>query len=321
MTRSVSSAIASLSVTADPPITPGRRRKRTDGRLAAALLLPSAVVVFGVVAWPVARTIWLSLHKVESPLPTAPVTWVGIDNYTRALENPDLWAAVGRTVYFTLLSTGLELGLGILLGLLMAQKLRARWVLRVAVIIPWALPTIVNATMWRYVFNPQYGPLNAVLTQTHLIDEYQSWLGSPFLALNMVILADVWKNTSVVAFFVLAGLQVIPTEVLEAAQMDGAGAIRRFFSITLPLLRPIIAIVLVLRTIEAFKVFDLVYVMTRGGPANGTQTVALLTYQSAFSDQHFGYGSALSILIVLVIMALAVAYMRLLRVEESRTAT
>jgi multiple sugar transport system permease protein/N,N'-diacetylchitobiose transport system permease protein len=274
-----------------------------------------------VVAWPVARTIWLSLHKVESPLPTAPSTWVGFDNYTRALGNPDLWAAVARTGYFTVLSTGLELVFGILLGLLMAQKLRARWLLRIAVIIPWALPTIVNATMWRYVYNPQYGPLNAVLTQTHLIDEYRSWLGSPFLALNMVILSDVWKNTSVVAFFVLAGLQVIPGEIMEAAQMDGAGAIRRFWSITLPLLRPIIAIVLVLRTIEAFKVFDLVYVMTRGGPANGTQTVALLTYQTAFSDQYFGYGSALSVLIVIVIMILAVTYMRMLRVEESRTAT
>jgi ABC-type sugar transport system permease subunit len=161
------------------------------------------------------------------------------------------------------------------------------------------LPTIVNATMWRYIFNPQYGPLNALLTQAHLIDQYRSWLGSPFLALNMIVLADVWKNTSVVAFFVLAGLQVIPGDLMEAAQMDGAGAVRRFFSITLPLLRPIIAVVLVLRTIEAFKVFDIVYVMTRGGPANGTRTVSLFTYQSAFSDQHFGYGSALSVLIVL----------------------
>jgi multiple sugar transport system permease protein/N,N'-diacetylchitobiose transport system permease protein len=245
---------------------------------------------------------------------------VGLANFSRALGDSDLWAAATRTVYFTVVSTGLELVLGVLLGLLLAQKLRARWVLRVAVIIPWALPTIVNATMWRYVFNPQYGPLNAVLTQTHLIEEYRSWLGSPFLALNMVILSDVWKNTSVVGFFVLAGLQVIPGDIMEAAAMDGAGAVRRFFAITLPLLRPIIAVVLVLRTIEAFKVFDIVYVMTRGGPANGTQTVALLTYQSAFSEQHFGYGSALSVLIVVVIMTLAVLYMKLLRVEESRTA-
>ena len=301
-------------------VSVARRKRWPDNRFAGLLLVPSAIVVFGVVAWPVARTLWLSLHKVESPLPTAPSTWVGLDNYTRALDDPNLWAAVGRTAYFTVTSTALELGLGILLALLMAQKLRAGWVLRVAVIIPWALPTIVNATMWRYVFNPQYGPLNALLTQAHLIDEYRSWLGSPFLALNMVMLSDVWKNTSVVAFFVLAGLQVIPGELHEAAQVDGAGAIRRFFSITLPLLRPIIAIVLVLRTIEAFKVFDIVYVMTRGGPANGTQTVSLFTYQSAFSDQHFGYGSALSVLIVVVIMALAVTYMKLLRIEESRTA-
>jgi ABC-type sugar transport system permease subunit len=309
-------------MTAEIARAPERKpnRTRTDARLAALLLVPSSVVVFGVVAWPVMRTFWLSLHKVESPLPTAPSPWVGLDNYTRAIQDPQLWAAVGRTVYFTFASTAFELVLGILLGLLLAQKLRGRWLLRVAVIIPWALPTIVNATMWRYVFNPQYGPLNALLTQAHLIDEYRSWLGSPFLALNMIVLADVWKNTSVVAFFVLAGLQVIPGDIMEAAQVDGAGAVRRFFSITLPLLRPIIAVVLVLRTIEAFKVFDIIYVMTRGGPANGTRTVSLFTYQSAFSDQHFGYGSALSVLIVLVIMALAVTYMKLLNLEESRTA-
>ena len=139
------------------------------------------------------------------------------------------------------------------------------------------------------------------------------WLGSPFLALNMVIAADVWKNTSIVVFFILAGLQTIPNELYEAARIDGAGRWQMFRQITLRLLAPAIAVVLVLRTIEAFKVFDIVYVMTGGGPASGTQTVAFYTYLQAFSNQLFGYGAALAYLIVLAVFALAMGYLKLLR--------
>jgi multiple sugar transport system permease protein/N,N'-diacetylchitobiose transport system permease protein len=148
----------------------------------------------------------------------------------------------------------------------------------------------------------------------HLQSDYRSWLGTdPFLALNMVILADVWKNTSLVAFFLLAGLTTIPADLYEAARVDGYGRWGSFVHITLPLLRPVIVVVLVLRTIEAFKVFDIIYVMTGGGPANGTQSIAFYTYQRAFSDEFFGYGSALAYLIVLFILGFAVLYIRLLR--------
>ncbi len=152
-------------------------------------------------------------------------------------------------------------------------------------VLPWALPTVVNAQMWRFILNSQYGALNALLTQLHIIGSYQSWLGSPFLALNMVTMADVWKNTSLVAFFLLAGLQTISSDLHEAAVVDGASPWQRFWRITMPLLKSSILVVLVLRTIEAFKVFDIIYIMTRGGPANGTQSIAYFTYVRAFSDE------------------------------------
>ena len=295
------------------------RARTREGRFALLLLLPSVVAVFGIVIYPILRTLYTSLFAVDSPFP-GHYNWVGLRNYTFALGHSEFWSAVERTAYFTFVSTGLELVLGMGIALLLNAPLRARWLFRTIVVLPWALPTIVNGAMWRYMFNAQYGVVNAALTQLHIIHSYQAWFSHPFLSLNLVILADVWKNTSLVAFFLLAGLTTIPRELYESARIDGYGPVGAFFHITLPLLRPVIVIVLVLRTIEAFKVFDIIYVMTGGGPANGTQSVAFYTYQRAFSDEFFGYGSALAYLIVIFIMALAVLYIRLLRTENQALA-
>ncbi|MEA2250983.1 MAG: multiple sugar transport system permease protein [Solirubrobacteraceae bacterium] len=290
----------------------GWRARTREARFAAALLAPSAVVVFGIVLYPILRTFYTSLYEVDSPFP-GHYPFVGLRHYTQILGDGAVWSAMGRTAYFTFVSTGLEIGLGIGLALLLNAPLRARWLFRAIVVLPWALPTVVNAQMWRFILNAQYGALNALLTELHLMGDYRAWLGSPFLALNAVVAADVWKNTSLVAFFLLAGLQTIPRELHDAARVDGATAWQRFRRITLPLLRSSIVVVLVLRTIEAFKVFDIIYVMTRGGPANGTQSIAYFAYVRAFSDENFGYGSALAYLIVLFILVLAALYIRVLR--------
>ncbi|NES27993.1 ABC transporter permease subunit [Micromonospora terminaliae] len=288
-------------------------------RLALVLLLPAALVVFGVVLYPAGRALVISFYDVDSPFPGR-YPFVGLHNYTEVLADPRLWAAVGHTAYFTLVSTMLELVLGLGLAHLLAAPLRLRWLFRAIVILPWALPTIVNGAMWRWVLNAQYGVANALLTDLHLQGGYRSWLGNdPFLALNMVIVADVWKNTSLVAFFLLAGLQTIPSGLFEAARVDGAGPVRSFFRITLPLLVPNIALVLVLRTIEAFKVFDIIYVMTGGGPASGTQTVTFFTYLQAFSAQRFSTGASLAYLTVVAVLLLALVYLRLLRQSELRS--
>lgn len=293
----------------------GWRARTREARFALALLAPSIVVVFGIVVYPIAKTLYTSLFAVNSPF-AGHFPWVGLDNYKFALSDSQFWSAVGRTAYFTFVSTGFELAFGMGIALLLYAPLRLRWLFRTIVVLPWALPTIVNGAMWRYFFNAQYGVINAALTQLGLQSSYHAWFNSPFGALNIVVLADVWKNTSLVAFFLLAGLTTIPRDLYEAARIDGYGRWGAFVHITLPLLRPVIVVVLVLRTIEAFKVFDIIYVMTGGGPANGTQSIAFYTYQRAFSDEYFGYGSALAYLIVLFIMALAIIYIRLLRSEQ-----
>jgi ABC-type sugar transport system permease subunit len=291
------------------------RARTREARFALVLLVPSVIVVFGIVIYPIIKTLITSFYAVDSPFPKA---WpgVGLDNYSKALSSPQFWSSVERTAYFTFVSTALELAFGIAIAVLLYAPLRMRWLFRTIVVLPWALPTIVNGAMWRYMFNANYGVVNAALTQLHLIGSYKAWLSSPFQALNIVILADVWKNTSLVAFFLLAGLTTIPRDLYEAARVDGVSAWQAFLRITLPLLRPAIVVVLVLRTIEAFKVFDIIYVMTDGGPANGTQSVAFYTYQRAFSDELFGYGSALAYLIVVFILVLAALYIRALRSEN-----
>jgi len=286
-----------------------------EGRLALLLLLPSLVVVFGIVVYPLFRTLYTSFFDVNSAFPGS-YPFVGLENYVNVVKSAAFWHAIGRTAYFTFVSTALEVVLGVLLGLLLNARFKGRWILRSIVILPWALPTVVNAVMWRWIFNPEYGALNALLTQLHLIPDYRSWLGTPFMALNAVVVADVWKMTPLVALLVVAALQTIPDELYEAAWMDGAGRVQAFFSITLPLLTPTILIVLVIRTMEAFKVFDLIYVMTRGGPSNGTQTIAYYTYLEAFSNQNFGYGAALAYVIALFILFFSVLYMRLLGQRE-----
>jgi ABC-type sugar transport system permease subunit len=279
--------------------------------VAAAFVAPAALVILLIVVVPLGRALWMSLFDIQLTRPGVE-PFVGLGNYIDQLTSGDFWAATGRALWFTVVSTVLELGLGLGLALLMDQPLRLRWLLRSIIILPWALPTIVNALMWRWVDNAEYGALNALLTQTGLLHRYQPWLSDSDLAMWMVIGADVWKITPLVAILLLAGLQTIDREVVEVARVDGAGPVALFRHIILPLLTPVILIVLVLRTMEAFKVFDIIWIMTHGGPANSTQTIAIYAYQVAYQGFDFGRGAALGYLIALVIMVLAAVYLRLL---------
>jgi ABC-type sugar transport system permease subunit len=279
--------------------------------VAAAFVAPAALVVLLVVVVPLGRALWMSLFNIQLTRPGVE-PFVGLDNYISQLTSGDFWAATGRALFFTVVSTALELSLGMGLALLMDQPLRFRWLLRTIIILPWALPTIVNALMWRWIDNAEYGALNALLTQTGIMHSYQPWLSNSDLAMWMVIVADVWKLTPLVAILLLAGLQSVDREIVEVARVDGAGPLQVFRHVLLPLVTPVILIVLVLRTMEAFKVFDLIWIMTHGGPANSTQTIAIYAYQAAYQGFDFGRGAALGYLIALVIMVLAAIYLRLL---------
>ncbi|MGE5553558.1 MAG: carbohydrate ABC transporter permease [Betaproteobacteria bacterium] len=285
-------------------------------RFIALMVLPSAIVMAGVVLYPLVRTLILSFYRIELTQPLLGRPFVGLANYAEVLRDPFFLQSAGRTLYFTVVSTALEVVLGLAVALLLNSEFRGKNLLKALIILPWALPTVVNGAMWRWIFNPQYGALNGLLKQLGLINAYRSWLGEPFLAMNMVILADVWKMTPLGILLFYAALQTIPESLYESARVDGAGTVRVFTGITLPLLMPTVLIVLVLRTIEAFKVFDIIYVMTRGGPANGTQVVAYHAYMEAFSYLRFGRGAAIAYLVSLAILVLAALYIKGLKTED-----
>lgn len=276
-----------------------------------ALMLPILVVVLGVVSWPLLQTIFLSFS--DAGLVASSGSFVGVDNYLNNLGSKAFQAAFLNTAWFTLLSVGAELVLGVLVALLLNQQFRGRMLLRALMILPWALPTVVNSMLWRLIYNPEYGALNSALLQLGIIDSYRSWLGQPQSAMLVMVVADVWKNFPIVALICLAALQSVPRETQAAALVDGAGPVSRFRYVIWPYLAGPLMIALVLRTIEAFKVFDIIWVMTRGGPANSTRTMSILVYQEAFSFQRAGSGASLALIVTLIVMLLASGYVAIMR--------
>jgi multiple sugar transport system permease protein len=272
-------------------------------REAWALLAPAAVVLATVAAVPMAYIAWLSLqHRTVF----GPPGFAGLDHYTRLAADPRFWNALANTLYFAAVSVALELLLGLAIALVLARAGRVRSLVYGAMLVPWAIPTVVSARMWEWMYDAQLGVLN------YLAGTEVNWLGDPGLALHAVIAMDVWKSTPFVALLLLAGLQGIPRDLYRAAAVDGAGAWTTFRRITLPLLVPVILVALVFRTIDALRVFDAVYVLTGGGPANGTETLSVYAYKVMFQTLDFGYGSALAVAVLAVIGVTTVAYARLL---------
>ncbi|HEY5902577.1 MAG TPA: sugar ABC transporter permease [Anaerolineales bacterium] len=291
--------------------------RQQDARAAWLLLLPSLLVIFGVTLWPVISTFILSFFEVPTGINQVR-TFVGLGNYLEMLRDRTFWETIGRTLYFTVVSVGLEL----VLGLGVAQLIHSRpwgWkFLRLSLIIPWAVPTIVNGAMWRWIYSADFGALNGLLMQFGLIDHYVPWLTLPKMAMNLVIAADVWHTMPFVALVLQAALATLPEDLDEAAAVDGANAWQRFWYIRLPMLRPAILVALIVRTVDAFRVFDIVYILTNGGPAYKTLTITFLTYLNSFSFGKQGIGAALSFLISLVTISMAMIYIRFLyRPEES----
>lgn len=275
------------------------------------LLAPLLAVMTFIIGWPLAKTTGVSF--TDAMLLGGAVNWVGVDNFSRVLTSAAFYSVVWTTIKFVVVSVSAEFVIGLLAALLLDQQFVGRNLLRALMILPWALPTVVNATMWRLIYNPDFGAFNAMLTQLGLIDAYRSWLGEPSSALYAICLADVWKNFPLVTLIALAALQSVPRELRAAAFMDGAGPWSRFRAVVLPFLIGPLTVAIVLRVIEAFKVFDIIWVMTRGGPANSTKTVSMLVYEQAFAFQKAGLGGSVALIMVLVSSLLIAGYVGLLR--------
>jgi ABC-type sugar transport system permease subunit len=294
---------------------PGRLRDR-ERWLAWALIAPSLVVVFALILVPILRAAWMSVHIIDLKRPLIGTPFVGLGNYIEILHNKYFWASVGRTFYFMIASILIESILGIAIAQLLNVEFKGRALVRTLILIPWALPITIDAIMWKWIFNPNYGAFNSLLYQLGLISEYRTWLSTPASAMHVVIVADVWKVTPVVILLTLAALQTIPAELYEAAMIDGASRWRSFWSVTFPLLIPTLVIVLVVRTMDAFKVFDIIYIMTSGGPADGTKVIAYYTYIEAFSYLRLGTGAALAYLMTIFIGLMAFAYIMVMKNRE-----
>lgn len=285
------------------------------GRRALWLLAPAVLALAAIIGYPLVETVRLSFTATQ--LIGGGGGWVGFDNFAAALHSDEFWSALGITVVFTIVTVGIEMAMGLLVALLLDLPLRGRGLVRGLLIVPWALPTVINAMMWRVIYNPEFGALDAALQQMGLIGQYQSWLGDPDIALYAVAFADIWKTIPLVALILLAALQGVPSELRQAASIDGAGPLQRFWAVTLPAILVPLSIVVVLRIIEAVKVFDIIWVMTRGGPLNSTRSLAILVYQQAFSFHHSGYGAALSLLSVLLSLLLIAFYLVGLRRQRA----
>ena len=274
-----------------------------DRRLAWTLLLPALLVLGSVAVGPLLATVWESLHHHDLRMPWLGRPFAGLDNYRSALTDQRLREAVVHTTSFAVVTVSLEIVFGMALALALDALARGRGIARVVVLLPWALPTVVAALVWRFMFESR-GIVDA------------DWLSRPFAAWVPIVLGDVWKSTPFVALLLLAGLQGIDASLYEAARIDGAGRWRRFTQITLPQLVPAITVALVFRTMDAFRVFDLVYVLTAGGPGTATEVISLYAFTTLLQDLRFGYGSALSVITFVLTFMLALLYVRLLRAPE-----
>jgi len=282
-------APASGQSTARQSLYRGRTLAEQRARIAWLFLAPMIAVLLMVAAWPLARTVLFSLTNANlSEL--AQWQFIGIANYRYLLTDPLWWRAVGNTLVFTIVSVGLETVLGLIIALALDAHMPGRGLLRAAVLIPWAIPTVVSAKMWGWMLHDLHGVVNAMLLAIGLIDRPLAWLANPTLSMAAVIAVDVWKATPFMALLILAALQVLPREIYEAARVDGVNPVRVFFRITLPLIRPALLVAVIFRGLDALRVFDIVYVLT--GNNENTATMSVYARQQLVDFQDVGFGSA-----------------------------
>ncbi|KTT02788.1 sugar ABC transporter permease [Pseudomonas oryzihabitans] len=301
------------------------RLSRQRQRAALLFIAPMLVVLAGVAAWPLLKTIYFSFTDARlGDLSSA--AFVGLRNYYEwvdygegqgeafgVLVDPVWWQAVWNTVRYTLISVSLETFFGLIVALVLNAQFPGRALVRAAVLIPWAIPTIVSAKLWAWMMNDQFGILNDLLVHLGVLAAPIAWTASPDTAMTAVIIVDVWKTTPFMALLILAGLQLVPGDVYEAARIDGVHPVKVFFRVTLPLIRPAILVAVIFRALDALRVFDLIYVLT---PNNSeTKTMSVYAQENLFQFDNFAQGSAASTLLFLVVALITLIYLKTARLD------
>lgn len=289
--------------------------KRTE-RLAWLFILPTLLVVLLVAGYPLFNTIYVTFF--EAKLGSAKAwEYIGTENYTDLLSNANWWASVGNTLRFTIASVALELLLGLGIAIVVNSKFPGRGLMRTAMLVPWAIPTAVSSQMWKWMYHDVFGVVNDFFTRiVPLLPQKIAWVAADNTAIWALVAVDVWKTTPFMALLLLAGLQLIPADIYEAAAVDGATGWRQFVTITLPMLRPAIVVALIFRTLDALRVFDVIWIMTSG--AFGTESMATFNQRQLIQFQKLGYGSTVSVAIFVVIGIFVVLYLTtIFRDEEA----
>jgi trehalose/maltose transport system permease protein len=295
-------------------LRPAARREMSERALAAIMLAPAMLLGLALVIYPVGRLLSLSLHRFRLTAPTIK-PFVGLHNFVAMFSDPRFLDASRVTIIYVVGSVIFPLIIGVAMALLVNKAFRGRWVARLAVILPWAMPAALAAGTWAWILDTTYGVLNETLMSLRIIASPIPWLGAAHLAMLSLILVTTWKTSSFVGLMVLAGLQSIPTELYDAAAVDGAGGIRAFWLVTLPLLRPYIMVALIFRTIVAIQVFDIPYALTQGGPGVSTEPLSMYVYEVTLNNLNFGYGASLAVFMAVISVVLTIVYMRALRHE------
>lgn len=284
-------------------------------RSAWIFITPMIIVMVLVAGWPLLRTLWFSFTDADLKELGA-AKFVGFSNYVGEyglLADPEWWKAVLNTIRFSVISVTLETVLGLIIALVLNAKFPGRALVRAAVLIPWAIPTIVSAKMWAWMMHDQFGVLNYVLMGLHIINQPLAWTADPALAMNAVIMVDVWKTTPFMALMILAALQMLPTDCYEAARVDGIHPVRVFFKVTLPLIRPALMVAVIFRALDALRVFDLIYVLTSN--SKDTMSMSIYSRQQLVDFQQVGFGSAASTVLFLIVALCTAAYITIGRVK------
>lgn len=278
----------------------------------AAFVAPVIVILLLIAGFPLGYNLFNSFRYMVLTDPGSE-HFVGLANYARIVTSADFLQPLLRTTLFTVVSVVLEMVAGIVLALVMHYSYRGRGLVRAAILVPWAVPTVVSGMLWKTMFDPSSGFVDFILAALHLPGGGVSWLNGVWTAWTVLLVADAWKNTPFVAILLLAGLQIIPEDLYEQGRIDGAGAIRRFLFITVPMLQPAILVALIFRTLQSFLIFDVIKVITGGGPGSATETLGFLNWRAFLVDTDFGYGGAISVALVILCLAIALGYQRVLR--------
>jgi len=282
---------------------------KSKDKMGYIFIIPSLTLIFALILYPVLNTLYLSFFNYRVQTMALGKTFIGLRNFIKIINDDTFFKSLKFTLSFTLVAVSMETIIGMVFAKIMNRKLPGQGIIRTSVLIPWAIPTIISGLMWKFMYSQQYGIINHILLRLQFVQEAIPWLSDSFVAVIAVIIADVWKTTPYMSLLILSGLQTIPVQLYEAAEIDGANKKDIFLKITLPLIKPVLSVAILFRVLATFRIYDLIAVLTSGGPANATQSLSLYTIKTYFDFGNIGYGAALATVTFIISLFISLLFL------------